>query len=269
MKIIRQIILITLGVFLNVTFSLEGNAQSKAPIYDAPKDSRPRSKSKLPGNRKPISMSRRAISMHRFGWNIGGNIGSAYSLTDASGSSLNQRPGFLNTQWNTMSLNLGGFATYRFHENFAINTSLNYARLHGADSIAGRNRGFYFNNTILEMAVTTKVYAPISSPGFPFDFYGFIGIAGFYHNPQLTVPNPAPADFTWDQYSSLQPAIPIGFGFNYIYNRNLILGYEVGWRKTFFDYLDGFTRPWSKASDSYYFASLKVSYYIPQQRRRW
>lgn len=268
MKIIRQIILIFLGVFLSLSVSFEGKAQSRAPIYENSREYRPRSNSRLPRNRRPITMSRRAVSLNRFGWNIGGNIGSAYSLTDVSGSSIDQRPGFLNTQWNTMSLNLGGFARYRFHENFAVNTSLNYARLHGADSLAGRARGFYFNNTIVEMAVTYEVYAPISTPGFPIDIYGFIGLAWFYHNPDLTVPEPAPADFTWDQYSSFQPAIPIGFGFNYIFNQGLTLGYEVGWRKTFFDYLDGFTRPWSKASDSYYFASLKVSYYIPQ-RRRW
>jgi hypothetical protein len=203
--------------------------------------------------------------MERYGWEFGVNIGTSESLTDGSGMAIDQRPSFLNTQWTTLSLNAGGFTRFRFHDYFAVKASLNYGRINGADSIAGRSRNFSFQNNIVELGIVYEVYVP-ASPGFPVGIYGFVGLAGFYHNPTLVVPDPAPNDFTWDEYSKFQPAIPMGFGFNYSVTPDIRVGYEIGWRKTFFDYLDGFTRPWSKGSDSYYFGAFKFSYFMPVNR---
>jgi hypothetical protein len=264
----KSFFLFLFGIVVFLLLPRESEAQSRTPVFESRSSFQPISRSRPPGGtRRPLTPSRRSMVMQRLGWEFGGNIGTSYSLTDASGTSVDQRLSFLNTQWNTLSLNLGGFARYKFHDLFAVNASLNYGRVHGADSIAGRARGFYFHNNIIELAVKYEVYVPQGSPNFPFSFYGFVGLAGFYHNPQLTVPDPPPHDFTWDEYSNFQPAIPLGLGFFYAFNQELRFGYEIGWRKTFFDYLDGFTRPWSRGSDSYYFGSFKVSYFIPQGRR--
>ncbi len=259
------------GLLLFLLMPLEGESQSRSPVYNTRSSFQPPSRSRPPGGtRRPLTPSRRALSLRDLGWEIGGNIGTSHSLTDVSGTSVDQRPSFLNTQWSTTSLNLGGFARYRFNPLFAVKTSLNYGRVHGADSLAeGRTRDFYFDNNIIELALIYEVYVPTISLNFPFSLYGFIGLAGFYHNPNLTVPNPPPHDFTEDEFSNFQPAIPMGIGFNYTINREWKIGYEVGWRKTFFDYLDGFTRPWSRGSDSYYFGTVKVSYFLEQTRRRW
>ncbi len=253
----------------------KSEGQGRAPVYGSNSMTQPRpiSRSQPPGgSRRPLTLTRRQMAMQQFGWEIGGNFGSSYSLTDASGTSIDRRASFLNTQWSTMSVNAGVFGRYKFHELYAIKASFNYGRVHGADSIAGRARNFFFHNNIFELAVLYEVYIPKRSPLFPFNFYGFVGMAAFYHYPSLTVPEPPPFDFTWDEYNKIQPAIPIGFGFNYSVTREFKIGYEIGWRKTFFDYLDGFTRPWSRGSDSYYFGTVKLSYYFPRQmtqQRRW
>jgi hypothetical protein len=229
----------------------------------------PPSRSRQPGGtRRPLQLSRRDMWMLRFGWDIGFNVGTSHSLTDVSGTSANQKPSFLNTQWNTTSLNVGVFGRYKFHEFFAVRGAFNYGKIHGADSLAaGRTRDFYFNNKIYEIAVIGEVYAPKLYNNFPFDFYAYLGLAGFYHNPDLTVPDPA--NFQFDDYSKFQPAIPMGIGGYYVISSDFRIGYEIGWRKTFFDYLDGFTRTWSRGNDSYYFSKVKISYFIPDMRRRW
>jgi len=230
---------------------------------------RPPSRSRQPGGtRRPLQLSRRDIWLMRYGWDIGFNIGTSHSLTDASGTSIDQKFSFLNTQWSTTSINAGLFGRYKFHEFFAVRAEFNYGKIHGADSLAaGRTRNFYFSNDILEFAVVGEVYAPKPYIGFPFDFYAYLGLAGFYHNPDLTVPDPENYEFA--DYSLFQPAIPMGLGGYYILSNDFRIGFEVGWRKTFFDYLDGFTRPWSRGNDSYYFTQIKFSYFIPDMVRRW
>jgi hypothetical protein len=229
----------------------------------------PPSRSRQPGGtRRPLQLSRRDMWLLRFGWDIGINIGTSHSLTDVSGSSVNQKPSFLNTQWNTTSINAGIFTRYKFHEFFAGRVAINYGRIHGADSLAaGRTRDFYFNNSILELALIGEVYLPKPHYTFPFDFYGYLGLAGFYHNPELTVPDPD--NFQFDDFSKFQPAIPMGIGGYYVINSDFRVGFEIGWRKTFSDYLDGFTRPWSRGNDSYYFSKVTFSYFIPDMVRRW
>lgn len=261
-----------LGFFLLLCIPYEAESQSRSPVQDRRSIFRPTSQSRPPGgSRRPLQRSRRAMAMQYTGWEIGGNLGASYSLTDVSGNSVEQRPSFLNTQWSTVGLNAGVFGRYKFHPLFAVRVSVNYGKVHGADSLAeGRTRDFSFQNNIIELAATYEVYAPKSSPAFPFDFYGYLGLAAFYHNPDLRVPDHLVDSFEEDEYSNFQPAIPMGLGVTYsvrLPQSDLKIGYEVGWRKTFFDYLDGFTRPWSQGSDSYYFNKITVSYAIPDSRR--
>ena len=269
----KPLVILFFSLIMILFLPSETEGQSRSPVFEKKSSFQPPSQSRPPGGtRRPLTPSRRMLAMRQMGWEIGGNLGTSHSLTDVSGSSVDQRPSFLNTQWSTTSLNIGAFGRYRFHEYFAGKASLNYGRVHGADSLAeGRSRNFYFDNNIIELAAVFEVFVPVGSPNFPFDFYGFFGLAGFYHNPNLTVPDPPPHDFYEDEmtFSNFQPAIPMGVGFSYQLTRDWKIGYEVGWRKTFFDFLDGFTRPWSRGSDSYYFATVKVSYQLPQSRRMW
>ncbi|MFN3556506.1 MAG: DUF6089 family protein [Bacteroidales bacterium] len=264
----KKLFYLFLGIVLVLLFPIDTSAQSRSPVQDRRPTVRPPSQSRPPGGtRRPLQLSRRSQLMQQFGWDIGGNIGTSHSLTDVSGSSVEQRPSFLNTQWNTTSINAGVFARYKFHPLIAVKGALNYGHIHGADSLAeGRLRNFYFSNNVFEFSVVGEFYIPKSSPNFPLNVYGFVGMAAFYHNPQLTVPDPD--NFEFDDFSKFQPAIPMGLGLYYSLPNNFRIGYEIGWRKTFSDYLDGFTRVWSKGYDSYYFNKLTVSYFIPD-RQGW
>lgn len=249
-----------LGLFLLIP--TESISQSRSPVQDRRPTVRPPSQSRPPGgDRRPLRPSRRAQAMDESWWEIGGHLGTSLSLTDASGTSIDQKPSFLNSQWSQTSINIGGFGRYRINRFLAARGAINYGRISGADSIVdGRERNFHFKNNIFELSFVGEVYAPKSGAAFPLDFYGFFGIGGFYHNPQLNVPEPEPNDFTWDEYSNFQIALPMGIGVNYMLNNGILIGYEVGYRKLFTDYLDGFTRPWSQGNDSYYFTSVKVTY---------
>jgi hypothetical protein len=259
--------LILAGLLVMIILPIDAKSQSKFPIFKN-KGLTPPSRSRIPSGKSPIAPSRRTLFYNPSGWEFGAGGGVAYSLTDASGTSLDKKASFLNTQWSTADLNTGFFARYKIDRISAVNTTFHYARINGADSLAGRTRGFYFSNQIMELAVRYEVFVPFPAL-IPVDLYGFIGAAAFYHNPVLYVPNPAPADFTRDEYSLIQPAMPVGFGISYSYNDFIKIGYEMGWRKTFFDHLDGFTRPWSKGNDSYYFNSLNFTFVLPARRSPW
>ncbi|QCR24294.1 DUF6089 family protein [Pontibacter sp. SGAir0037] len=102
--------------------------------------------------------------------------------------------------------------------------------------------------------------------------YGFVGIAVFHHNPKtyyesgshpgLSEANDIPTGWYALQplgtegqyvegvgmsapYSLVQVAIPFGLGLRYKLDRQWDLKFEIGWRKTFTDYLD------DVSSDSY------------------
>ena len=80
-----------------------------------------------------------------------------------------------------------------------------------------------------------------------------------------------------EAYSNVQMAVPFGGGFKYIVNPHWYLGFEVGIRKTFFDYLDNVSdrlRPTKRPldfgnsfdKDNYFFIGLTLTrtfYEIP------
>lgn len=71
-------------------------------------------------------------------------------------------------------------------------------------------------------------------------------------------------------YSNVQPVIPIGFGFKYLYNPRWIIGVKFGTRATFFDYLDNisdgnrsqknYQYGNSYTNDKYYFIGFTLDY---------
>ena len=265
-----------LGLLSLLLLPTKAECQSRSPIQDRRTIVRPPSNSRPPGGgRRPIQRSRRSMAIQPSGFDFGINIGTAHSLTDIGGTHWSSRPSFLDTQLSATSINLGAFGRYKINPLLAVTASANYGKIGGADSLSGENssryrRDFYFTNNILEFALRGELYLPKAIPSNPFDLYGFVGFAMFYHDPDLRVPNPENYEFA--EYNNIQPAIPMGIGAFYTFPNNLRIGYEIGWRKTFFDYLDGFTRPASQGMDSYYFGKVKISYFLPDRtyaRRGW
>ncbi len=211
--------------------------------------------------------SLRSLTYMELGFEAGIIAGTSHSLTNIGTG----RPSFLGTHWETTDLNAGAFARYRFHPRWALNSSFHYARIHSADSLSGEGSGrysrdFYFENQIFELNLTGEYFIASLFPAHPVDVYGFLGLAFFYHDPDLTVPDPPPANYTEETYSHMQVAVPMGMGIIYRINENYRLGFDVGHRITFTDHLDGFSRPYSDDNDAYFLGSLRLSYFFTPHR---
>ncbi|OGX87193.1 DUF6089 family protein [Hymenobacter glacialis] len=157
--------------------------------------------------------------------------------------------------------------TRRFYPRLSGRFGLSYGRISGDDKLAADpndsdakfryNRNFAFRNDIVE-ASAVAIFDLIENRNNYLkrpDFvpYVFAGVAGFYHNPKGLVGPDAPTSLTEGEYVSLaelrtenqvsaysktQFSIPFGGGIRYRINRNFDASLEIGWRKTFFDYLD-------------------------------
>jgi OOP family OmpA-OmpF porin len=98
-----------------------------------------------------------------------------------------------------------------------------------------------------------------------FGAYVFAGAGGTFYWPNLdNVPRAT------DKYKSnmgITCAIPMGVGFKYIISDKWIFGYEIGYRQTFSDYMDGIQTQWSKRWDGYWISTINFSFRIPTSRR--
>jgi OmpA-OmpF porin, OOP family len=99
-----------------------------------------------------------------------------------------------------------------------------------------------------------------------FGLYAFIGLGVTAFKPKLELEAPRAGD-TYQTNWGVTPSIPIGLGFKYIISDKWIFGYEIGYRQTFSDYLDGVQPPSSKRNDIYWISSFNLSYRIATSRR--
>ena len=174
---------------------------------------------------------------------------------------------FTSLRFGATRVGAGVSITRRFFPRLSGRFGVSYGRISGDDSKAADpndpdarfryNRNMSFRNDILE-ASAVAVFDLIENRNNYLkrpDFvpYVFAGVAGFYHNPKGLVGDKAPAGLASNQYVALadlktegqataygqtQFAIPFGGGIRYRINRNFDASLEIGWRKTFFDYLD-------------------------------
>ncbi len=92
----------------------------------------------------------------------------------------------------------------------------------------------------------------------PYLFAG-VGLFGISGNPKKSA-----------QYSSVQMSIPMGVGMKYVLNPKYYISFEIGMRKTFFDYLDNVSggSPYNKNYqygnpndyDNYFFTGISLTY---------
>ncbi len=177
------------------------------------------------------------------------------------------KPAFTSFRFGATRPNLGVSFTHRFVPRLSGRVGLSYGRITGDDQksadkndnegIYRYNRNLRFRSDIVELSAIGVIDLFENRGTYlkrrDFSPYIFLGVAGFYHNPKAA--NQA-GDFvalqplgTEGQFSSnkndypspykrLQVSIPFGVGVNYKLSRQFSLGYEIGWRKTFTDYLD-------------------------------
>lgn len=156
-------------------------------------------------------------------------------------------------------LGAGVSITRRFYPRLSGRFGLTYGRISGDDALAADqngtdskfryNRNMNFRNDLLE-ASAVAIFDLIENRNNYLkrpDFvpYVFAGVAGFYSSPKGLDQNGNYVDLqglrTEGQataYSKTLLSIPFGGGIRYRINRNFDASLEIGWRKTFTDYLD-------------------------------
>lgn len=150
--------------------------------------------------------------------------------------------------------NLGLEATYRYSPRFSFRGSFSWGRIRGNDNVSDptgddqfrRMRNSDFRNTILELKVDAIYDLKKNLGDYTKRPHGvpflFLGIAGFYHSPQGTHNGQwialQPLKTEGVTYSKYQVAVPFGIGYRIYLAKNWDLSFEIGFRKTFTQYLD-------------------------------
>ena len=194
-----------------------------------------------------------AFSQYRM--DVGVHLGASNYLGEMGGEEETRKDFVSDLKFDQTKFAGGVFLRQKVGQSISIKGSLNYLRIAGADSLstnpgrAGRN--LHFKNNIFELAAEAQYYFfEINDLGRTYryrnDFrtYGFAGIAGFYHNPKAMhegawIPlQPLTTEGQVVPYKKLGVSIPMGVGLYFTIEKKYRIGWEVGWRKTFTDYLD-------------------------------
>lgn len=161
-----------------------------------------------------------------------------------------------------------GTAFYRmnFSEILTVRLALTIGKVKGSETPIDAfavERAHSFNSNLIEVSSVFEYHfldfktqdSPVNFSPYVFGGLGFINF------------NDVPEN---EDVSKLQPVIPMGVGFKYLFNKKYTIGIELGARKTFFDYLDGISdgdqtikdyqygNP--KDEDWYFFSGITISY---------
>ena len=160
-------------------------------------------------------------------------------------------------EMSTTNFALGIFTRANLSNFFSIKAHFYKGEISGSDANFEtlkkvRERNLSFRSQIYELGIQGE---------FSFLYFGdkgkrvaapylFAGISGFHFNPQaqfngkwvdlqpLGTEGQGTLGSGKEKYSRLQIAIPLGVGFNINFSDKMNVGFEVGFRKTFTDYLD-------------------------------
>ena len=177
-----------------------------------------------------------------------------------------------------------GGLRYRVDPRSSVKVSLIYGYSKTADYEGSRNeqRGFTSTTQLLEFSGNYEFYflpeqrrlrsaAMFNRRGMINDYsslgaYVFVGLGATMFKPHLELDETRPGDKYKDNLG-VTMAIPIGVGLKYILSDKWIFGYEIGYRQTISDFLDGFKSPSSNRPDVYWISTFNLSYRIATSRR--
>ncbi len=208
----------------------------------------------------PLHTSFRDKYHNRGQWELGFSFGSAHAITDIAGNKNMSLSSSASYHTQNFDLNFGFFARHIMNSWFAINLGAEYVSLSAQNLDLIQNPDIpavRFENDIFEFYGKTEFMLPALERS-PLDIYGFIGIGIFFSDARIFQENDMLVQIT-DNYSQVQPVIPLGFGVSFKPIERLKIGYEFGWRNTIFHYLDGVNVA-NEKYDSYFLNSFKISY---------
>jgi hypothetical protein len=163
---------------------------------------------------------------------------------------LQIKPFLINTQDPGIALQAG----YAFNNTFSLRAGFNAGHVSAADrknSPDLRFRNLSFESWISELNLLLEI-SPLSLIKGRFSPYAFGGIAVFRYNPYttdlsgnkvylqpLSTEGQGLPEYPYRKpYRLIQPSLPLGGGIKFAINPVLTLAIEVGYRKTFTDYID-------------------------------
>lgn len=156
---------------------------------------------------------------------------------------------------------VGIFVRQHFSEKWAVRALVAIGGVEGDEkkyptSKEREVRGFNFKGTVAELSVLPE-WRPFSLGNV--HFFAFAGLAGVYVNPKSNFndqgsssSNPVVIEDQNQKYPKIALAIPMGGGFQWNMNETTALGLELGFRRTFTDYIDGFSATANTKSKDYY-----------------
>lgn len=224
--------------------------------------------------KKPFQKPKRKTKYMFPEWSFDAGIGSTNSFTDIGGKGYAGKNSFVDVQLSTTRLDYTFFFEYRSGSRAGYVFAFNVGNISGSDALSPNTsrteRNLSFTNRIYEFGFKHKFYFPINiyRNGWyyqePLQYYLYYGVAGFFHNPKLN--DPSGRYTPTKSYSKFQGAIPLGMGIHYTFEKHFRVGFDIGWRFTTTDYLDGFTTDFSKRQDSYAFSSITFGYALSKNK---
>ncbi len=175
-------------------------------------------------------------------------------------------------------------ASFMIIQDLSVQLDLSYIPLSGKDPI-DRGRGYSFISHSFEPVVRLEynIIGDGRTFGFSgvynrkgmvnnynkFSLYVFAGAGGILTKSKITdsdgeevLSNPY-----YDNNTHFNFVLPAGLGMKYTINSDLALGFEIGYRYTFTDELDGYLHPSSQYNDYYILTNVKAIYKIRNDRR--
>ncbi|MFN2394368.1 MAG: DUF6089 family protein [Bacteroidales bacterium] len=233
--------------------------------------------------RNTRQMSYRDFVLPGTHWEAGLSLGASNAMTDIASGRPGEQASLFDVDVRGTMPALAVYGRYHTGRLIALKSSFSAIWLKGNDiwspEIEIAERGKAFSNTVYEASLLGEFYLPRSITNLKRDFryfwldlYLFSGVTAFYHDPELT----GPVIDDYDEviinadnlYNNYQLAIPMGAGLNINLYNQWTIGLDFNFRYTFFDYLDGFRRPYSNRSDFYFSGNFNVGYIISSKPRR-
>jgi hypothetical protein len=205
-----------------------------------------------------LSIAESSTAQYR--WDFGVNLGASNYLGEIGGQEGTRRDFVFDMKLNRTQYVFGGFARYRVSPTLALNGGVNYARIRGNDfnsqNPARVARNLSFRNNILEFSLRGEITLfydnDAGGKGYynpDFRDYAFGGVGVFHHNPRARYYGPLeefngelvelqPLKTEGIEYGNWQFTLPAGLGVYFTFLKRHRLGWELGYRTTFTDYLD-------------------------------
>jgi hypothetical protein len=185
---------------------------------------------------------------------FGLNLGGANYLGEIGGQN-EARPFLFDMKMEKTNMAIGGFFRWSFTNNIAAKLQVNYARIGGADSLSTQpsrvGRNLSFRTDIIETMLTGEYSFFVmndinrrSRSRVDFRSYAFAGFGMLLYYPYAQFNDkwyylrPLATEGIENQYDEMTFAVPLGIAANFTFERKVRVGFEVGYRFTFTDYLD-------------------------------